>query len=60
MVQNGARRCVFPVMLIRLLTQSVRERNLPPPIGPIFDHEKYNSDHARGHGHAEGHEAGHP
>ncbi|KAH9938007.1 uncharacterized protein B0H18DRAFT_965079 [Fomitopsis serialis] len=26
------------------------ERNLPPPIGPIFDHEKYNSDHARGHG----------
>lgn len=38
---------------------SVRERNLPPPLGPIFDHEKYNSDHARGHGHAEGHEAGH-
>ncbi|KAH9943215.1 uncharacterized protein BXZ73DRAFT_97268 [Epithele typhae] len=22
------------------------ERNLPPPLGPIFDHEKYNAEHA--------------
>ncbi|KAI0727347.1 hypothetical protein C8Q72DRAFT_841310 [Fomitopsis betulina] len=35
------------------------ERNLPPPMGPIFDHEKYNFEHARGHVHAEGNEAGH-
>ncbi|KZT71483.1 NDUFB9, NADH-ubiquinone oxidoreductase [Daedalea quercina L-15889] len=33
------------------------ERNLPPPIGPLFDHEKYNRDHALGH--SEGHEAEH-
>ncbi|KAH9947170.1 hypothetical protein B0H21DRAFT_739873 [Amylocystis lapponica] len=25
------------------------ERNLPPPLGPIFDHETFNEDHARGH-----------
>ncbi|RPD66922.1 hypothetical protein L226DRAFT_498635 [Lentinus tigrinus ALCF2SS1-7] len=28
------------------------ERNLPPPVGPIFEHEKYNEEHGRhGGGH---------
>ncbi|GBE79881.1 hypothetical protein BKA93DRAFT_913552 [Sparassis latifolia] len=23
------------------------ERNLPPPLGPLFDHEKFNEEHGR-------------
>ncbi|KAI0940095.1 hypothetical protein AcW1_004906 [Taiwanofungus camphoratus] len=25
------------------------ERNVPPPLGPIFEHESFNAEHARGH-----------
>ncbi|CCM00175.1 uncharacterized protein FIBRA_02203 [Fibroporia radiculosa] len=27
------------------------ERNVPPPLGPVFEHEKFNEDHGRGHHH---------